>query len=207
MYRPPHFRVEERGEIHDMMRAIRLCNLVTFGAEGLQATALPVILDSEEGELGTLYSHLSRANSQWNSDIQGEAMAIFMGPSAYVTPSWYAAKQETGKVVPTWNYTAVHAYGAVEFFTNREALLALVSQLTERHEAVRQRPWAVSDAPDDFVAAKLKGIVGLRLQITRLEGKAKMSQDKAADDRQRIAEGLGESGEAEDLAVADRIPR
>lgn len=207
MYTPPHFRVEDLGELHRMMRATRLCSLVTFGAEGLQATSLPLILDSEEGEKGTLYGHLARANPQWRSDFQGEALAIFTGPSAYVTPAWYAAKAETGKVVPTWNYTAVHAYGTLEFFADPEPLLAVVSRLTELHEASRAQPWAVSDAPESFVAAKLKGILGLRLQITRLEGKAKMSQDKSAEDRQRIAEGLGESADAEDLAVADQIPR
>lgn len=206
MYRPPQFRVEDRSEIHQMMRATRLCNLVTSGPGGLHATALPLLLEDREGEFGTLYGHLSRANPQWKMDVQGDALAIFMGPSAYVTPAWYGAKQETGKVVPTWNYTAVHAYGVVEFFTEREAMLQLVSQLTERHEADRENPWAVRDAPEDFVEAKLKGIVGLRLEITRLEGKVKASQDKSDSDRQRIAEGLRESGDAENQALAEWIP-
>lgn len=207
MYRPPHFRVEDHEEIHQMMRATRLSNLVTSGPDGLQATALPLILDDREGELGTLYGHLSRANPQWTSEIQGDALAIFMGPSAYVTPTWYDAKQETGKVVPTWNYTAVHAYGTVEFFTDREAMLQIVSHLTELNETTRNSPWAVKDAPEDFVEAKLKGIVGLRLQITQLEGKAKMSQDKSSEDRRRIADGLCESDDAENRAVSDLIPR
>ena len=138
---------------------------------------------------------------------EGEALAIFMGPNAYVSPSWYETKQRDGKVVPTWNYVAVHAYGPVEFFEDPARLLEVVTRLTERHEDSRADPWAVADAPPAFVQAQLRGIVGLRMPITRLEGKRKMSQNRNAEDRAGVAAGLGGSGDAADQAVGALIPR
>jgi transcriptional regulator len=129
-----------------------------------------------------------------------------MGPEAYVTPSWYATKQETGKVVPTWNYIAVHAYGPVEFFEEAERLLQVVTRLTNRHEQSRAEPWAVSDAPGDFVAAQLRGIVGVRIPVTRFEGKRKMSQNRPEVDRVRVAAGLAASNNPQDREVAPLIP-
>ena len=169
------------------------------------ATPLPLILDETEGELGTLYGHIARANPQWKTDA-GEAMAIFMGPDAYVTPSWYATKQETGKVVPTWNYIAVHAYGPVEFFDEPERLLEAVTRLTRLHEADRPEPWAVTDAPADFIEAQLRGIVGVRLPIIRLDAKRKMSQNRNEADRAGVVRGLRTSERASDREVAALIP-
>jgi transcriptional regulator len=134
-------------------------------------------------------------------------MAIFMGPDAYVTPSWYAAKQETGKVVPTWNYIAVHAYGPVEFFDDADRLLDIVTRLTELHERPRTEPWAVTDAPADFIQAQLRGIVGLRMPLTRIEGKRKMTQNRSAADRAGVASGLAGSERPADRAVAALIPK
>jgi transcriptional regulator len=133
-------------------------------------------------------------------------MALFMGPDAYVSPSWYAAKREHGKVVPTWNYVAVHAYGPVEFFEDPERLLEVVTRLTELHERPRAEPWAVSDAPAPFVRAQLKAIVGLRLPIARIEGKRKMSQNRSAADRAGVAAGLAASERASERAAAALIP-
>jgi transcriptional regulator len=127
---------------------------------------------------------------------------IFMGPDAYVTPSWYATKRETGKVVPTWNYVTVHAYGAVEFFDDAERLLRAVTRLTNHHEGTRQEPWKVSDAPDAYIAAQLKGIVGVEVSISRLEGKRKLSQNRSADDRTGVTEGLAGSTHENEQAVA-----
>jgi transcriptional regulator len=157
--------------------------------------------------MGTLYGHVAKANPQWREVPVGEAMAIFMGPDAYVTPAWYATKQETGKVVPTWNYVTVHAYGPVELFDDAGRLLEAVSRLTDLHEGERASPWAVSDAPPDFVQAQLRGIVGLRMPITRLEGKRKMSQNRNAADRAGVAAGLAASGRASDREVAALIPQ
>jgi transcriptional regulator len=207
MYVPPAFRDDDRASLHATMRAARLCNFVTATAEGLITTPLPALLDDTAGEHGVLYGHVARANPQWRIAPLGEALAIFMGPDAYVTPSWYATKRETGKVVPTWNYVTVHAYGPVEFFEDADRLLDVVTRLTDLHEGARAEPWAVTDAPADFVRAQLRGIVGLRMPITRIEGKRKMSQNRSAEDRSRVAAGLAESERPTDQAVAALIPR
>jgi len=192
--------------MHAVMREARLSNLVTATNEGLIATPLPFILDATEGEYGVLYGHLAKANPQWRATPMGEAMAIVMGPDAYVTPSWYATKQQTGKVVPTWNYVAVHAYGPVEFFQDPERLLDAVTRLTKLHEEPRARPWAVSDAPADFIAAQLRGIVGVRIPITRIEGKRKMSQNRPEADRSGVAAGLAASERPSERDAAKLIP-
>lgn len=207
MYTPPAFIDDDRDSIHATMRAARLANLVTATADGPQVTPLPLLLDAGEGEHGTLYGHVARANPQWRLPVVGAAVAVFMGPDAYVTPSWYQTKQETGKVVPTWNYVTVHAHGPVEFFEDAERLMAVVTRLTALHEASRARPWEVSDAPADYIAAQLRGIVGLRLPISRIEAKKKMSQNRPEADRLGVARGLAASDRPDERAVADLIPR
>jgi transcriptional regulator len=188
------------------MRAAGLANLVTATANGVVCTPLPLFLDANEGEMGTLYGHVAKANPQWRAAPAGEAMAIFMGPDAYVTPSWYEGKSRDGKVVPTWNYLAVHIYGPVEFFEDADRLLDVVTRLTDLHEASHPRPWAVSDAPRDFIQAQLRGIVGVRLPITRIEAKRKMSQNRKAEDRANVKEGLSGSDDARKRQVAALIP-
>ncbi|MFH5926306.1 FMN-binding negative transcriptional regulator [Roseomonas xinghualingensis] len=206
MYVPPAFREDDLAALHGAMREARLANLVTATAEGLVATPLPLFLAPEEGPYGTLYGHLARANPQWKLPAAGDAMALFMGPDAYVSPSWYPSKQENGKVVPTWNYVAVHAYGPAEFFEDADRLLEVVTRLTNLHERPRSEPWAVADAPEAFIRAQLKGIVGLRLPITRLEGKRKMSQNRSEADRRGVAAGLAGSERPSERAVAKLIP-
>jgi len=206
MYTPPAFREDDPLELRRMMRDARLATLVTATAQGLQATPLPLYLVEGEGEFGTLYGHVARANPQWSLAPTGEALAIFMGPDAYVTPSWYAAKRETGKVVPTWNYSAVHAYGPVEFFDDRERLHEVVSRLTDLHEAGRSDRWAVTDAPEAFVQAQLKGIVGVRMPISRIEGKRKLSQNRSEADRLGVAHGLAASDRWTEREVGRAIP-
>ncbi len=211
MYIPPAFLDTDLPSIHATMREARLANLVTSTAQCLISTPLPLFLDETEGEHGVLYGHLARANPQWKEPPTADALAIFMGPDAYVTPAWYETKRETGKVVPTWNYVAVHAYGPVEFFEDAERLLAVVTRLTNLYEGPRAEmgaePWAVSDAPPDFIKSQLRGIVGLRLPITRLDGKRKMSQNRNAQDRAGVVEGLSESTRPSDRIVAELIPK
>ncbi|QOZ28948.1 FMN-binding negative transcriptional regulator [Bradyrhizobium sp. CCBAU 51753] len=206
MYLSPHFKIDELAAIHAAMQASRLATLVTATADGLIGTPLPLILDAREGEYGTLYGHVARPNPQWKTPATGEAMAIFTGPDAYVTPSWYVTKAEHGKVVPTWNYVAVHAYGAAEFFEDADRLLDVVTRLTELHESSRAEAWQVSDAPADFIKAQLRGIVGLKMPITRLDAKKKMSQNRKAEDRAGVIAGLGASDNPGDREVAAMIP-
>lgn len=201
MYTPPAFREDDPAEIRAIMREARLATLVTATAGGLVATPLPLFIDETEGAYGTLYGHMARANPQWMLEPAGEALAILAGPDAYVTPSWYPSKQEHGKAVPTWNYTAVHAYGPVEFFEDAQRLREAVTRLTELYERPRADPWAVTDAPERFVEAQLRGIVGLRLPITRIEGKRKMSQNRTQADRDGVVAGLAESPSETDRRV------
>lgn len=206
MYTPPAFRDDDRASIHATIEAAGLATLVTMTAEGLVGTPLPLFLVADEGPLGTLYGHVARANPQWRLAATGEALAIFAGPDAYVSPGWYATKAEHGRVVPTWNYAAVHARGVAEFFEDADRLRAVVARLTDRHEAGRAVPWSVDDAPEGFVRAQLKGIVGVRLPIARLEGKAKFSQNRGAADREGVVRGLRAGGDPGARAVADRVP-
>jgi transcriptional regulator len=205
MYVPPAFKDDDIESIRATIRIARLANLVTATADGPVATPLPLFLDETEGDHGVLYGHMAKANPQWRLEPLGDALAIFAGPEAYVTPSWYATKQETGKVVPTWNYIAVHAYGPVEFFHEPERLLEAVTRLTNRQEKPRAEPWAVSDAPADFIAAQLRGIVGVRIPVARFEGKRKMSQNRPEADRIRVAAGLAASDKPQDREVAPLI--
>ena len=209
MYNPPLFS-EERPEIlHAIIREARLAILVSAGPDGVpEATHLPLHFIANEGPQGVLYGHLAKANPHWRSLADApQARAIFMGPEAYVSPSLYASKREHGKVVPTWNYVAVHAIGQVEIFEDPARLHALVDQLTNHHEASRKTPWAVADAPESFIASQLKGIVGLRLEIQSLIGKRKLSQNRPEADQHGVIEGLGSSDDARDRDVAALMQR
>jgi transcriptional regulator len=206
MYTPPAFREDDPNELRRIMRECRLATLVTMTADGLLATPLPLLIDEQAGSHGTLLGHIARANPQHMLEPLAEALVIFSGPDAYITPSWYAAKRERGKVVPTWNYAAVHAYGTLEFFDDKARLHEAVTRLTDFHEATRNGPWAVADAPAPFVQSQLKGIVGVEMRITRLEGKRKMSQNRPEADRIGVVEGLGESPHETDRRVAAMIP-
>lgn len=206
MYNPPAFRDEDRDSLFATIRAARLALLVSAGAQGEvpDATHLPMTLAADEGPHGTLYGHVAKANPHWQGlGRAGRARAIFTGPEAYVSPSLYPGKKEHGRVVPTWNYVAVHAIGAVEVVEDAARLHAIVSSLTDRQEAPRAEPWAVTDAPEDFVRGQLKGIVGIVLRIETLIGKRKLSQNRAAEDRAGVVAGLGASADPRDRAVAD----
>jgi transcriptional regulator len=206
MYSPPAFRDTDPATLHQLIHSTPVANLVTATADGLFATPLPLFLVAGEGPHGTLYGHVAKANPQWRAAPITDALAIFMGPDAYVSPSWYANKPVDGKVVPTYNYVTVHAHGPAEFFEDADRLLAVVTRLTDRFETGRPQPWAVTDAPSAFIESQLRGIVGVRLPIGRLEGKRKLSQNRPAADRLRVARELAASDRPADRAVAAMMP-
>lgn len=197
MYIPSQFKEDRIDVLHGLIRRAGAATLVSMTKEGLFASHAPLLLDPEPAPYGTLVGHLAKANAHGRLlDSAVETLVIFQGPGGYITPSYYAAKKEHGKVVPTWNYAAVHAYGTLETFDDPERLLGVVTRLTEAYETPRATPWAVSDAPADFVQGMLKGIYGLSLRITRLEGKVKMSQNRPAADHPGIIEGLRADGQS-----------
>ena len=202
MYQPDHFRVEDLPRLHALMRALPLAALVSGGEMGLYATHLPTVL-KDDGSFGMIECHLARANPHWKELAKGdEALMIFQGPEAYITPSWYASKAEHGKVVPTWNYAVVHAYGRPEVISDKEWLRRHVGELTAQQEAAATAPWSLSDAPDAYVEVMLRGIVGFRFAIARLEGKWKMSQNREPKDRDGVVRGLTVRRHSDDEEVA-----
>ncbi|POM12496.1 transcriptional regulator [Pseudomonas sp. WP001] len=205
---PRAFAIDDLPQLQQLIQHTRLAQLVTVGENGLQASHLPLLLNPDEGPNGTLYGHLAKANPQWRELQNGhEALVIFAGADAYVSPAFYPAKAEHGKVVPTWNYMAVHAYGKAQVFNDAERLLKVVSALTERHESGRAQPWAVSDAPADYIDGMLKAIVGFALPIERVIGKRKLSQNRSAADVAGVREGLAASTDVRDQALARFIPQ
>ena len=200
MYNPPAFIETRDNELREIMRAASLPVLVSPGRDGLLATHLPLRYEAPDRLVG----HVARANPHWRDfDPSANSLAIFTAAEGYVSPSWYATKVENGRVVPTWNYQAVHATGRLEIVEEPLELLAIVTGLTKHHEEPRAKPWAVSDAPGDYIAAQLKGIVGIILHITQLEGKAKLSQNKSVADQQGVIQGLS----AENLDLAEAMQR
>jgi transcriptional regulator len=203
MYTPKAFEVTDLPKLQAAMKQSELATLVTNTTHGLVATHLPVLLDETRGEYGTLTGHVSRANEQWReTDPDAEGLIIFLGLDTYVSPNWYPAKQETGRVVPTWNYAAIHAYGRITFFEDAERLRTVVTELTKKHEALFPAPWKVTDAPATYIDSQLKAIVGFECQITRLEGKQKFNQNRSVEDRLGVIEGLLELQEERKRQVA-----
>ncbi len=200
MYQPPHFREDRPEVLAALVRAHPLGLLISNGEDGPVANPIPFLLDEAARPNGMLLAHLSRANTQWHALDGAPVLVVFQGADAYITPSWYETKRETGKVVPTWNYAIVQARGRARVIEDTAWLHAQVSALTARHEAREATPWQVSDAPDPFVAAQLKGIVGLTVELTSLEGKWKVSQNRKAGDRTGVADGLGQRAGAEAMA-------
>jgi transcriptional regulator len=208
MYIPKSFAEHDLPTLFAFLDAHPLATLVTNTAEdGLFATHLPLVLDRADGPAGKLLGHVARANphSRFLAGGPIDALAIFTGPDAYITPEWYATKQETSRVVPTWNYIAVHAYGSLRLRDDADSLRAHLEALTRRHEGGRPNPWHVSDAPDEFVAQQMKAIVGIEFGITRLEGKWKMSQNRSDADIDGVVQGLGESASARDREVSEIV--
>ncbi|WP_394841145.1 FMN-binding negative transcriptional regulator [Pendulispora brunnea] len=201
MYMPGHFREERTHVLHDTIVRIGFGTLVTYGPDGLEATHLPIHVDPNEGPLGTLYGHVARANAQWRTASKDiESLLTFTGPHAYISPSYYPSKREHGRRVPTWNYIAVHAYGALETIESPAPLLSIVSRLTDKHEAGRAHPWSVDDAPPKYIEGLLRAIIGIRMPIARLEGKWKLGQNLSPADFEGAAAGLEASETERELA-------
>jgi transcriptional regulator len=210
MYQPGHgrFRVDDPAALLAELSETVPATLVTRGPEGFRTTILPMLFDPADGPHGTLRGHMARGNPHWREIEAAEAsaagptaLAIFAWPEAYVSPAWYEEKRTTGKVVPTWNYVAAQAEGTITLRHEPEWLVPHVARLVERHEAHREEPWALSDAPADYVASQAKAIVGLELRITRLEGKSKLSQNRSDADVDGAIAGLA-AGSGREQAVA-----
>jgi transcriptional regulator len=203
MYQPPHFREDRLDVQHRMIVTHPLGLLVTAGPGGLQANHIPFLIDPAASERGTLRAHLARANPQIAElAAVSECLIVFQGPQHYISPSLYPTKQETGKVVPTWNYITVHAWGRPQVMDDAGWLRRQVDDLTRHKEDSRATPWQVADAPETFVAAQLKGIVGLEIPVTRIEGKWKVSQNRPAADQAGVVAGLqSEGGDAKMIAA------
>jgi transcriptional regulator len=202
MYEPPLHRQDDLSAQHDLIRRRPLGLLVSHGPQGLIANAIPFLVDAGASKLGTLSAHTARANGQWRDLAEaGEALVVFQGPDHYVSPSWYATKRETGKVVPTWNYVMVQARGVPRVIEDEAWLRRQIAALTQSQESARPAPWAASDAPEDFIAAMVKQIVGVEIEITDLRGKWKASQNRNAADRAGVLAGLTADGDAQALAM------
>jgi len=195
MYLPAHFEESRPELLHALLRRHPLGLLVTQDAAGtLGANSVPFILDTDPaGGPGILRAHVARANPVWR-EARGDvdALVVFQGPQAYISPAFYPSKAEHGKVVPTWNYVMVQARGRLRAIDDADWLRAFVTRLTERHEAPRTQPWAVSDAPAEYIATMLRAIVGIEIVLTELTGKWKVSQNRSAADRAGVARGLGD---------------
>ena len=194
--------------LHSFMRTHPFVSLITSGSSGLIGSHLPMVLEAKEWEMGVLRGHLSRANPQWR-DLSPEvqALVIFSGPDHYITPSWYAEKEITGKVVPTWNYAVVHAYGFLKIIEDAEWLRAHLGALTPIHEGTFEKPWKISDAPAEYISSQVKGIVGLELRIERMEGKWKLNQNRSEVDRRGVVEGLDALDTPGSLAMKDLVKK
>ena len=203
MYEPPLHRQDDLSAQHELIRRHPLGLLVSHGPQGLIANAIPFLVDAGASKLGTLSAHIARANGQWR-DLQGagEALVVFQGPDHYVSPSWYATKRETGKVVPTWNYVIVQARGVPRVIEDEAWLRRQIAALTQSQESGRPAPWAVDDAPEDFIAAMVRQIVGLEIEIADIRGKWKASQNRPVADRAGVIAGLEADGDAAGLAMA-----
>ena len=207
MYTPVQFKVDEAAEAHALMRAHPFAILVTHGADGVVATHLPTMLKVDEANpLGRVECHVARPNPQWKTfSADADALMIFQGAEAYIRPGWYPSKAQHGKAVPTWNYVAICARGRLEVVTDRDALMAHVTELSDLREAAFPEPWQVTDAPAEYMEKQLRAIIGFRLTIEALEGKMKLSQNRSDADRTSVAGVLQASEDANAHEVGEMM--
>ena len=206
MYAAKSFREDRLSVLQDFIVENSFATVVSQGPQGIEASHVPLILDRTQGPKGMLRGHFARANAHWQALADGEVLCIFQGPHAYITPSWYASKREHGRVVPTWDYLAVHAYGVARVFDDAKELRTLLEALTSQHEANRPAPWKVTDAPAEYIEDAMRAIVGFELTLSRIEGIWKMSQNRPAADRAGAVAGL-RAGSPLDEQVAEWIER
>lgn len=208
MYSPQHFEETRTEILHALIAAHPLATLVTLTGHGLEANAIPLLLRHDGSPFGTLVGHVARANPLWREfEPSVEALAVFQGPNAYITPAWYATKLETGKVVPTWNYVVVQAHGRLRSIDDPAWVRALLDELTARHESPRPAPWSVDDAPADYIHALLRAIVGIEMPVARIAGKWKLSQNQPAANRAGVVAGLSQSTAPDAAAMAALVQR
>jgi transcriptional regulator len=206
MYIPKQFEEPRVEVMHELMRAHPLATLVTLSSRGLNANHIPFYLSAEPAPFGMLQGHVARSNPIWAEFAKDvEVLAIFHGPEAYITPSWYVTKQETGKVVPTWNYVTVHAYGSLRVVDDAVWLRTQLEALTAHNEAAFQQPWRIADAPQDFAEKLIGAIVGIEIIITKLHGKWKVSQNQPERNRAGVIAGLESIGTNQALEMAELI--
>ena len=208
MYNPSHFLESRKEVLHHLITRYPLGALVTHGAQGLDANHIPFELDSANGDLGRLRAHVARQNDVWQMFGNGnDVLVVFRAEDAYISPNWYPSKHEFHKQVPTWNYRVVHAHGRITIHDDERYLRGLVARLTRHHEATQPAPWKMGDAPQDYIDTMLKAIVGIEIDITRLVGKFKLSQNREARDREGAAEALIGHGHVElGRAMRDAVP-
>ncbi|MEM8802968.1 MAG: FMN-binding negative transcriptional regulator [Pseudomonadota bacterium] len=206
MFQPPVFAEDRVDVMHDLMRAHPFATIVSQLNGELTADHVPLVLDTANGTYGTLQGHFAVGNPLFrNADGPIDVLTIFQGPQTYVTPSWYPSKQEHGKVVPTWNYVVVHARGTLEFNRDPAFLMNHLHALTDQHESHRETPWSVSDAPDEFVARQLRGLVGFEIALTDMQGKWKISQNRPPKDQSGVEQGLAQSGDPDSVEIAKLV--
>jgi transcriptional regulator len=208
MYVPPLFEETRLEVLHELIHAHPFATVVTLSAGGINANHVPLHLCRDHGPFGALRGHVARSNPMWSDRVQDvEALAIFHGAHDYISPSWYPTKREHGRVVPTWNYAVVHAYGALRVIDDPVWLRSLLEDLVSRHEARSAVPWSVADAPPEFVARMIESIVGFEIAISRLNGKWKVSQNQPAVNRTGVVDGLRQRGDENALQIAQLVER
>jgi len=203
LYNPRWFKEERLDVLQDEVDRVSFGTIITLTRTGMMASHVPMLIDRSRGERGTLFGHVARGNVQWRDSLPGgEGLAVFLGPDAYISPRWYKAKEENGKVVPTWNYVAVHVRGPVTFFEETEIIRKIVTKLTVHHEADSAEPWKITDAPREYVDGELRQIVGFEMPIGKIEGKWKMSQNRSEADRKNVGTKLLERDRLRDGEVS-----
>ena len=208
MYIPPHFALTDPEALHRILREHPLGMLVTHGPQGLDANHLPFEFDPGQGPMGTLKGHVARANPVWQAGAShGDVLVVFRGVQGYISPNWYPSKHETHRQVPTWNYEVVHVHGRLVVHDDERYVRGVVARLTRTHEAAEPKPWKMGDAPPDYREAMVRAIVGIEVVIERIEGKAKLSQNKATPDREGAVQALQQRGhEALSVAMRQHLP-
>jgi transcriptional regulator len=208
LYSPPQFQQHDRSELTNLIQAHPLSTIVTLSPLDIEANHIPLLWRDDGSPGGVLCGHIARANPLWQQhDPSSEVLAVFHGPNAYISPSWYASKPEHGRGVPTWNYTAVHAYGQLRVVEEAEWLRSHLEDMTQQLEVNIPEPWALSDAPPEFVERLLAHIVGIEILVSRLSGKWKISQNQPQSNQQSVIAGLRNRGQSQAEAVAELMQR